>query len=840
MKLSTFHQFFTLFIILLAGLLPQAVQAQAQVPPAQFFIQEDHNGDGRPDWASWRAEFQDQIFQISVYDGNGNMQPASSWQDAADFDDDTWVFDRDADGLVELVIRFTRDTDGQRKALLWDDQNKDGRVAFEEKAGVLKILESDYPTLVVSSPGEWLQPGAQINSQLVFDYDGPEGRGQNSLPAPLLPLFARDGHPDLQERLFDDNADGIIDYTHSRVLVELDAAQYGIQQDSLRVNSIQSSSSLGNPYLYWPLLNFDESYYNRNYFDTPAFVAVDWSNARINAYGITGYPIEYGFHVNNLNPWVAGELNQANFENAMAYYDLASNHDGLPELFIRHLYWPSFGSPFIPNPAMPVNEVRYTWRLRPAEQLDWDFGLSLTGSHPITTTVTFGEYPVQIVPHDDLPSWVVTKPWVNATLVATEGRPYNSSEGIYEWSTLEGVVNDVRLSPSSDKRIVKGSNILQYRCATGAETCNFSKLFYDIGEGLRGEYAPLNGKVELYRNSLDGRLHLKGSVQGVWRLDEENVIRFYDRSGDGYLDLWQHERQGEVVASLAWSPELLLFAQGDEVQLKQARLPAADYRALPPSDHASWLAMQQALEVDGATGRPGSLQEMFARVEGATATLSGGRVEQVQPSETGLNFVLKLLPGYRLDGEHLIQLDGLAAGDYLASGEAQINLQPYQGARVQLELDAPEAVAGIEEVQQVRLNLANLGALDLYGLELSAHALQGQEVITLTQQTLDLAAGGGQQRLLTWQPPGQGPWELRARLEAPEGALLAELEWIDPAQPRAITPVKMPWPAAQLTLAGLALLFFGALLGVSTWLLLRASQAKERPAQPKPGTSGEL
>ena len=194
------------------------------------------------------------------------MQQASSWQDAADFDDDTWVFDRDADGLVELVVRFTLDADGQRKALLWDDQNKDGRVAFEEREDGLKILESDYPTLVVTSPGEWLQPTGQINSRLVFDYDGPEGRGQNSLPAPLLRIFARDGRPDLQERLFDDNADEIIDYTHSRVLVKLDAAQYGIQQDSLEVNSIQSSSSLDQPYLYWPLLNFDPEIFQSELF----------------------------------------------------------------------------------------------------------------------------------------------------------------------------------------------------------------------------------------------------------------------------------------------------------------------------------------------------------------------------------------------------------------------------------------------------------------------------------------------------------------------------------------------------------------------------------------------
>ena len=224
---------FLLIIILSCGFVKplNVANVKLRVPLAQFFIQEDHNGDGRPDWASWRAEFQGQIFQISVYDNLKNMQQASSWQDAADFDDDTWVFDRDADGLVELVVRFTLDADGQRKALLWDDQNKDGRVAFAEKEDGLKILESDYPTLVVTSPGEWLQPTGRINSRLVFDYDGPEGRGQNSLPGPLLRIFARDGQPDLQERLFDDNADGIIDYTHSRVLVELDAAQYGIQQD---------------------------------------------------------------------------------------------------------------------------------------------------------------------------------------------------------------------------------------------------------------------------------------------------------------------------------------------------------------------------------------------------------------------------------------------------------------------------------------------------------------------------------------------------------------------------------------------------------------------------------
>ena len=152
-KLSRFYQFISLFIISLAGLIPQAVRAEAEVPLAQFFIQEDHNGDGSPDWASWRAEFQGQVFQISVYDGLGNMQQASSWQDAADFDDDTWVFDRDADGLLELVVRFTLDADGQRKALLWDDQNKDGRVVIKEGEDGLEILRIRLPHPGRDQPG---------------------------------------------------------------------------------------------------------------------------------------------------------------------------------------------------------------------------------------------------------------------------------------------------------------------------------------------------------------------------------------------------------------------------------------------------------------------------------------------------------------------------------------------------------------------------------------------------------------------------------------------------------------------------------------------------------------
>lgn len=737
--------------------------------------QKDANIDGRPDQTTWLADYNQETFRITVLDGGSDMLPSNTWQEVSDFRNDTWLFDRLDDGQIDLVIQFREDPSGSLSARLWDDQNGDGQVKVDLTTGLAVVRESVYPTLVIQTTADWTLPDGTINPNLEFNYDGAAPNLDyvtQDVVKVLDNLVKIDGQPDFQVKIVDTDQDGRIDFSHNQVLSAI-SNNYGIRRNTMKINPGKHSSPPVEEAFYWPLLNFQAIYDYENYFDTPVFVDINWAQAKISDFGITGYPVEQGYHIINLNPWEKGRLNQVNFENMMAYYDLAANQDGLPELFIRHVYWPSVDSLYTPNPSRPVNEIRYSWRVRDTHRINWDYGLSLLGSNPITSTVTYGEFPLQLLPYPELPAWVVNCAWVNATFLAVEALEYLSTEGVYEWPTLGGVVNDVSLPATDPRRVVYDSHRVQNGCMTGGGSCDLSSLYNDIRIGMRAEYGQIDSSVRLFRSPIDRRLHLTGLDLGVWRLDEQNLIRYYDRSGDGYADLWQHESNGIIFSTLAWTPDYLFLASFDQLAIKKISLPVADYETRPPVDHQTWQAMVQALALD-PTRLPGSLQAMFDQFPGEVQRITQVQKFVAEQAVGGMRFLTDLSPNHRSQGPVFLDLEQISSGEYLITPGQALSIAPIRLSEINLSLLPLRQPLLTGQPGELILVVSNRGDLEAAGRVVVEMQRDSQPLKAL-DQAISLYADQQRQVLVSWQPPLEGNWQLTARFENPAGDPIANL-----------------------------------------------------------------
>ncbi len=436
---------------------------------------------------------------------------------------------------------------------------------------------------------------------------------------------------------------------------------------------------------------------------------------------------ENGYHINNLHPWADHQLNPVDFENAMAYYDLAGNRDGLPELHVRHVYWPAGDLIWRPNPSMPVNEIVYSWRVNSSPRLTWDFKLSLAGVNEITTQVGFADFDLQIVPYEDLPSWVVGRSWVNQTFVVPETSTYVSSEGIYEWSTTEGVIVDITKSD----QVVPGSLLAQRACISGSSGCELSIFYSNIAEGLRGEYRlAVPAPVGLYLSPVDGRLHLQGAQGGVLNLGAGQYLRLHNLDRDDTIDGWTLERlsanpeqSGDVLAGLFRLGDRYLLFDGQRTRLYTAAAPASLLELLPPTDSASWDLFRQRL----AGAQPKDPLRLSAWLDGLEDELL-----QVTPSHAAppsfwdgaYSFELVLEPGFQVAGRDELALLGRPPGRYLVSYTAgAFVVEPITPPSLVLAFTArPDDPWVIDPIQRIELTAANLGAQDTSRLQVLAQA----------------------------------------------------------------------------------------------------------------------
>ena len=130
----------------------------------------------------------------------------------------------------------------------------------------------------------------------------------------------------------------------------------------------------------------------------------------------------------------------------MAYYDLANDQDGNPELHIRVAYYPRIDDRcgnHLYN-SLGTDQIF----VEPDERAGLELGLQAWAggnSRCFDERSAVWTVSCQHWCHTtNLPNWVINNTWEWQTFVARENGPYQSSEGIYDWSA------DVSAKPNVD------------------------------------------------------------------------------------------------------------------------------------------------------------------------------------------------------------------------------------------------------------------------------------------------------------------------------------------------------------------------------------------------------
>jgi len=814
--------------------------------------QEDEDQDGILDHTIILCSFATEGDRIDVFDGARDMVASDDWQQAADFDNDAWVFDAGGRGRASLIIVFTTQGD-QHIATLYDDRDGDGKVSYRLDGKLVIIQESPFWTARVVASGSWYNADGSLNRNLLIQADGPIGT--NGLDTDYaLDAQLHDGTVDLQSEARIGAGAAIQGYSLTQ---SFSPVRGGIPRTIIRANAPGYSPPEVRGFVFWPHLG-PSPYSPSGAWEIVPALRMDWATARIDRYKglndiVQQVPPERGWRVYSQVPVSRGAINHLDFENPFAFYDLASDGDGWPELIVRHTYtppgrvWYQLGEHYVraTDPRVTRRIVRYTWDQD--NDRYWDYKLGLFGQSEVTTTVSFPDFDIISLPYDRLP-WVLTNEphWAGATFVQVEGQAEASPEGVYEWDEISWLTRQ-RIFGIGD-RMDEGMN--------------------DIRTHFRGDYwvgAPQQAR--LYLSGVDRKLHLLGAEAGVWNIDGSRRIRYQDLDEDGYVDQWVMTAQffefgpEEPVMSLQMARGMLVYGGLGHVKLLRQQVAPSLLESLPPRDHAEWQALGAALERYRRDFGSLDLVDMLDQFGGPAMEITGAELEDFRLTADGFRFALHLRPGFVVAGEaNEPALSNLPPGSYLVTYDGAFRAQPLTSPHIVLpaaEFFTDPAAPGQMSWATVKATLHNTGLRDVTGLPVRLYAaLEGREPYLLGESRVSVPGAGTFKLSQSWAPMQPGRWtfwlEAGAGQASPSGAEIEDLPPLMVDVPRVGMPsmigpwqtfdgVRLSWPVA-LQLASASLAALSVLLIVlrhAGSLGVEAVQRGQDPALDKRGPTGE-
>jgi hypothetical protein len=787
--------------------------ARAQAVPCGISY-EDPDHDGRPEVAIVRCPFAGHAGDTAyVYDRAEDMLATDDWKTSTDWDDDLWVLDAEGDGRANLILDFY-EKGSTLVADVYDDQDGDGEVSYRVANGSPVILESKHPTLrMMAADGHWVQD-ERINFNLSIEVDGPvrttfAGVGD-------LARQTRDGILDSTIQVHDTDRDGLPDYELRQARLTLRGS--GIKTE-LIVNTADDEHPLSEDWIFWPYLGPPVDHI-KPIGASPPPIQVDWSQSRLMdlAEFVASRGNESNWFIYSMSRFGEGEGTFADMENPFAFYDMAADGDGVPELSVRSEYYdrndPSFESGRF---SQPIESIRYSWD----QDNDgmWDYKVDVTGRHEITTTVDFSTFTVHTVPYTEFPTWVVGQRWDTGTLVAVEGDPYSSSEGIYE-----GFFRQWR-----DEYVTGWSDTAELATAE------------EVRIGLRQEYTPeLGHQPELYLSAVDHKLHLRNAWAGVWNIDDRQRIRYGDLDGDGILDRWMltvasGRSPEKVVKEVYVGGGLAIYHDAARLRLVRAEPILALFGGLPPANHEDWLELEAALKLEAPGFAPTDLMSMIEQFTGPTTDVEAATLSGLGLAADGLHFVVSLAPGFRVtEDANGVGLAELQPGSYLVSYDGEFRHQPL--APPHLDMTASSLAFDSQPTQAawttVRATVRNSGQQDVASIPLRLLATRGNAPPQILAEEQVFVPGGGELVVEgNWRPQLPGAWTVWVEADAsaadPLGTEIGELAQreveVHPAADVSMLRPAGPYDGVRLSWPALLLLGSAGLAATClVWIILRA------------------
>jgi hypothetical protein len=701
--------------------------------------------------------------RLTIIDRAKDRPRSAGWPEVAGTTDATWLFDYQGDSTVELIVNF-RSSGTALVAELYDAQGDPGRLSYRMSDNGQLIFNSQIaPTVRVVAPDGWWSNNGRVNFNLDIAVDGLVDAAFD-VRNKLAKYAVTDGKLDFVIRIRDSDGDGRPDYDWRTLRYPDALAKTGLPHTFLMVNSADNEAPLV-PVLPWPFLGGETYGYliaSAHQTSQPP-IQVSWESGTISAVGefVSSRGNDAQWFVYSPSEVKPGELSYPDFESPFAWYDLAQDHDRQPELAVRLGYYWANDPAFVKGRFnAPLNFVRYSWD----QDNDgyWDYKLGLLGQNEVTSTVALDDLALQVVPYDQLPGWVVDRPWGVATFVAAEG-VRAQGEGIYEWDPSTWLTEQYFTGFSTEPLPQEPGD---------ADVHNDLR---QIQTGYRGEYQlALGAKVELYISPIDHRLHLLRGAQGIWKIDDRTELRYANLNGDDYLDEWRYLVDGQLRRQLDVAAERLVYSGDGEIIVQQAQVPPALATLAPPKDHGDWLALQARLK-ETPPLKADDFKGMLAQFSGPRLHIQGAALRDFRQTEQGFRFILDLQPGFSVDGNDDLGVRGREPGAYAVTYDRTYSIAPLTPPQLSLSVQLPQQAGQAPNAPiPVRVQATNQGTQDIRGLTLVAEARQGGAPIEVARQPIDILAGQPVDATFTWQPVLLGDWQLDVRLEDADGHVVAQ------------------------------------------------------------------
>lgn len=720
--------------VLVFGIQVLAVMAQADSLRVHSLEQHDLNGDSAANVTIIDTAFATERDRVLVIDRKGDMPWGIEWQEVTDFRDDVWVFDVGADGTAQLIVAFEIEGD-QHVAMIYDDVDGDGIVSYHLDGSQIVIEESDFWYAKVIAGRYWTEYDTLPHKNVTILVDGspPSYRGNNS----VAQVAEQDGAIDWEYNIGDKDGDGINDYQLAYALSQsLRSSGYVEHKAAILAQVEDSRPSPYSDTVFWPMLKSKHASGNYRYFDHPPVVTVDWEKGRVNALGVLGFPIEAGYHIFSRVPLTKNTINALNWENPIAYYNLANDQNGRGELAVRFdvivPFDPIFGGPaYAGKIATPSVEVNYTWDQNNDNRMDYK--MNLAANYPVEEVVEFPDFAVKSIPYDEIVPWVRDKTWDVAMLVHhVEGT--TDGEAMYGqgWLIERGYQDGSFVAPTG----------LQSRYLRGLSDRYPIERYQDIDEGLRGEYNfEYFDTPGIYLSALDRQFHLRNAQGGVWNMGGGRYIRYANLKGDAYLDQWREEQDGAVVQQVNYGYGVYVHSGNGRVKIKHTRAGPAVFEAQPPGSYEEWQRLDAQLQASQIDLAPGDFAGMIDLLPGPAMEIHGANVTGFRPtSQGGFRFLIEMYPGYQVSGLDLLGMHQLMPGEYVVQyHEGLYSISPPLPPQLNL---ATKSIYTSGADSAIRVTVQNDGNTDQHGLTLIAElASDGGPSVGLTRKQLDALAG---------------------------------------------------------------------------------------------------
>lgn len=710
-------------------------------------------------------------------------------------------------GRPNLTVLLTK-TPGARTSMaeIWDTSAGKGYVSItRQKSGHLVLNAPAVPTIMMTAIGGWWVRNGIPNYNLHIEITGQVcamwGAGPDCGANPGYLGALTQGQSNFIIETRDPQRVGIPEWDLRTLVPPMPGS--GVVRSSYAQRECASPfKRLPSPAPAWPYVVAQGTFLQSpGTFQPP--IVVDWTQSRIVDFAelvtVRGQNCSYAFY--SLTPITPGKLNTPDFEAPFAFYDLSHQGKGEPNLIIRsgHYYAgdPWLASELPPNQrsgAPPLENIRYSWKQGVGDG-KFDYKVDLFGTIPYNdhTEIAGDSAAVNAPAYDQLPQWVVDHSWPAATFIDTEGHSYATSEGLYDWpAQAPGLPYLLGLSDTPE-----------------------TSAFTPLPLGFRGEVNfDLHQRPFLYFSPVDGQLHLLGATQGTYQVNQTQHVEYRSLSGGDHIDDWKLFNGSKLIGELVQVPGGLIYSANGRVSFLKANIPTEKFRALPPTDHASWVKLGQQLDANKRAFTADDLAAMFSQFSGLRTTIHVAIMSDFRMTASGYHFELYLQPHYDLGG---LAINGVTrTGSYAVSFTArthEFNAAPLTSPDPVLTMTSFSANARALTPVGLRLNLQNPGTADapLASLIVTVQH-EGSQPQLIAQQLLSLNGGSQKTVVASWTPTAAGNWIVNAKLYLPRGKVVdhtTRFNATTPSAPGWRTVITAAWPAMPawgylLALVGLA------------------------------------